>query len=384
MGWVAGDISVSRKDESSIPQCGTGDTEIGTKSSIGIEQGEKFALERTENNSLGLRDLARRLGFELVGVSAAGNPETYPDFLEWIDSGYAASMDYLPKRKEAYAHPAGVLEGVRSVVMLGMNYHTCDPLEDRVGKIARYASGSVDYHQVFRDSISEIVRFLKGEFPGSMARGIVDTAPLLERDFARRAGLGWFGKNTMLINKKMGSWFFLGAVLTDVPLEADPPHHASHCGTCRACLEVCPTNAFPEPYVLDANRCIAYLTIEHKSQIAEDLRPLLDGWLFGCDLCQEVCPWNRKSPRTTRAEYLPREDLEQLDASTFLQMSDAEFLSRFRGTPLERTGRAVLARTAAILLGNTGDQKWIPLLREALNDHATIVREAAQWALGRL
>jgi epoxyqueuosine reductase len=212
----------------------------------------------------------------------------------------------------------------------------------------------------------------------------VDTAPLLERDFAQLAGLGWFGKNTMLIQKRQGSFLFLGALLTDVELDFDDPHESAHCGTCRRCLDVCPTEAFPEPYVLDARRCISYLTIELKSQIPLELRPGMGEWLFGCDLCQEVCPWNRKSASTTLPEFAPQDDLNPASALEFLQMSESEFHKRFDETPLSRAGWIGMRRNAAIVLGNRGDKRAIPALAAALDDPAPIIRGAAAWALGHL
>jgi epoxyqueuosine reductase len=202
----------------------------------------------------------------------------------------------------------------------------------------------------------------------------VDTAPLLERDFARRAGLGWIGKNTMLINKHRGSYFFLGALLLNLELTPDNPHTGFHCGTCTACLDACPTDAFPAPGVLDARRCISYLTIEHRGSMPEDLRSGVGGWLFGCDICQEVCPWNR------RDETQP----ETVDAVEILGLSDAEFRVRFGGSALERTRRRGLVRNAAIVLGNIGDAAALPALRRASADEDEIVREAAAWAIEQI
>ena len=216
--------------------------------------------------------------------------------------------------------------------------------------------------------------------PDCHGRGVVDTAPLMERDFARRAGLGWFGKNTMLINKHRGSFFFLGALLVDLELQPDAPHVASHCGTCTACLDACPTQAFTAAGWLDARRCISYLTIELRAPIPEELRPGVGNWLFGCDICQEVCPWNRKAGR----EALPfshRADLEALDPIELLGLSEAAFRQRFGGTALMRTKRRGLLRNAAIVLGNLGSKNAIPALERALLEDEPLIREAAAWAL---
>jgi epoxyqueuosine reductase len=212
----------------------------------------------------------------------------------------------------------------------------------------------------------------------------VDTAPLLERDFAQLAGLGWFGKNTLLIHKRAGSFLLLGALLTDAELEPDRPHETSHCGSCTRCLDVCPTAAFPAPHVLDATRCISYLTIELKGPIPESLRTGVGDWLFGCDLCQDVCPWNRKSPVTSDAAFQPRTDLSSADAVEILSLTPAEFRTRFRGTPLERPGYDGLRRNAAVVLGNLANRAAVPALAATLADPSPVVRGAVAWALGQL
>ncbi len=245
------------------------------------------------------------------------------------------------------------------------------------------------------------------EVPGCQAHGVADTAPILERDFARRAGLGWFGKNTMLINKHRGSFFFLAAFLTDIELTPNPPHDATHCGTCTACLDACPTQAFPEPGVLDARKCVSYLTIELRGPIPEELRPGVGDWLFGCDVCQDVCPWNRHSrvgdslrasvPRGALGESDPpyrtashrlafptNPDLLALDPAELLGLSPADFQARFDGTSLLRARRSGLLRNAAIVLGNTGDASAIPALERAAEDTDEVIRDAATWAIRRI
>jgi epoxyqueuosine reductase len=212
----------------------------------------------------------------------------------------------------------------------------------------------------------------------------VDSAPLLERDFARRAGLGWFGKNTMLLNKRLGSYFFIGALLLDLQLEPDPAHDTSHCGTCSACLDACPTQAFTAPGRLDARRCISYLTIELRGPIPEELREPMGDWLFGCDICQEVCPWNRKAPAGNEPAFQPRPDLESVDPVELLSLTEQEFRRRFRGTALMRTKRRGLLRNAAIVLGNQGDAAALPALQNVLGDPEPLVREAAEWAIRRI
>ena len=330
-----------------------------------------------------LKEQARALGFDLVGVAPAGPADGFDRLRDWLARGFAGEMHYMHRHAEARRHPDAVLQEVRSVVMLGMNYYPGAeeaPNEPGRGRVARYARGA-DYHDVLRGRLNQLLEWLQREAPGCLGRGVVDTAPLLERDFARRAGLGWVGKNTMLLNKRLGSYFFLAALLVDVELRPDAPFEATHCGTCTACLDACPTAAFVAPGVLDSRRCISYLTIELKGDVPPDLRGGVGDWLFGCDVCQEVCPWNRKAPAAT----LPRRpELESLDAIELLGMSEEEFRRRFRGTALTRAKRRGLLRNAALVLGNTGDDRALPALRRALEDVEPIVREAARWAIAEI
>lgn len=335
----------------------------------------------------GVKECARQAGFDLVGIAPAVSPPGFHPLIDWIDRGYAGAMEYIPRRADAYEHPRHVLEGVRSVVMLAISYHTEPPRPTAPGKgrVSRYAWGARDYHDLIREKLRRVADWLHATVPGCRTRGVVDTAPLLERDFARMAGLGWIGKNTLLINRKRGSWLFLAGLLTDVELEPDAPHDSAHCGTCTRCLDTCPTGAFPEPYVLDARKCIAYLNIELRDRpVPIELREGMGDWLFGCDICQEVCPWNRKSPPSSAPEFAPRADLNPADARALLRLSESEFRARFRGTPLDRPKRAGLLRNAAIVLGNSGAQSSIPPLVKALADPDPLVRGAAAWGLGRL
>ena len=346
------------------------------------QRGGEGARELT----LALKAEARRIGFELVGVAPAVSPPGLPKLHEWLRAGFAGEMQYLPRREAAYEHPRHVSPSVRSVVILAINYRTEEPrpTEANEGRVARYAWGTADYHDLLREKLRELSDFLHAQRPGCITRGVVDTAPLLERDFARLAGLGWFGKNTMLINKRAGSWLLLAGLLTDLELEADSPHETSHCGTCTRCLDVCPTDAFPEPYVLDARKCISYLTIELKTPIPLELRDGVGEWLFGCDLCQDICPWNRKAPRSDEPAFQPQPDLNPADCVGLLRMTREEFDARFAQTPLARPGFDGLRRNAAIVLGNRGDSSAIPVLIEALQNCAPLVRGAAAWSLGKL
>ncbi len=345
-----------------------------------------------------LKQQARSLGFDLVGIAQAGPADSFDHLTGWLERGFAGSMDYLNRHAEARRHPTSILPEVRSILMAGLNYRraacvSCSESSIRArnassegqiaGRVAQYARGE-DYHNVLLEKLRELLAWMQEQVPGCRGRCVVDTAPLLERDFARRAGLGWFGKNTMLIDKRLGSYFFLGALLLDVELHADPVHEASHCGTCTACLDACPTEAFVGPGQLDSRRCISYLTIELREQIPEGLRPGIGAWLFGCDICQEVCPWNRKAPESFEPAWSARPDLEALDPAELLGLSEDDFRRRFRGTALWRAKRIGLLRNAAIVLGNIGNAAALPALQKALQDRDPIIREAAGWASAQI
>jgi len=331
-----------------------------------------------------LKERAHGLGFDLVGIAPASPADGFEQLRAWLERGFAGAMDYMHRHGEARRHPASILPEVRSVVMTAMNYQP-PPTEGLalVGKVARYARGT-DYHDVLRQRLKQLLAWVQGERPGCRGRAVVDTAPLLERDYARRAGLGWFGKNTMLLNRRLGSYFFLGAVLLDIELQADAPHQSSHCGTCTACLDACPTAAFVGPGVLDARRCISYLTIELRGSVPAELRSGVGDWLFGCDVCQEVCPWNRKAPLATEPALLPRAELESLDPLEVLQLSEEAFQERFRGTALTRPRRSGLRRNAALVLGNTADGSVLPALEGMHDEPDLLVRGAVEWAIGQI
>jgi epoxyqueuosine reductase len=340
------------------------------------------ALER------GLIDEARRLGFARCGIAAATPADGFDRLRAWLDRGFAGEMDYLGgDHTELRRDPRSIFPTVRSVIMVAMSYapsnHENSDAKGFTGRIARYAQGA-DYHAVVRDRLKQLGRWLRDRRPGCWGRVAVDTAPLLERDFARRAGLGWFGKNTMLIDVRVGSWTVLGALLVDVELEPSEPFEASHCGTCTACLDACPTGAFEGPFILDARKCISYLTIELKSDVPEPMRPHLHDWVFGCDVCNTVCPWNRKAPPGEPA-LAARPELPRVDLIELLGMTKEAFRERFEGTALyPRPGRRVVLRNAALALGNVGDETALPALRKALQDEEDVVREAARWAIERI
>jgi len=367
-----------------------------------------------------LKREAAQLGFCLSGVCPAAAPAGGEQFDRWLAAGYAGQMHYLADRRDAYRHPGHVLEGVRSILMLAMNYRTAEPAATAAGqgRVSRYAWGSGDYHELIRARLDVLAGVLRERAPSAQVRGVVDTAPLMERELAQLAGLGWIGKNTLLLNRAAGSWFFLAALLTDVELTYDRPHETDHCGTCRACLDACPTDAFPQAYVLNASRCISYLTIELRDAVPDELRPGVGDWLFGCDVCQEVCPWNAhakhndpdpanhavldsnsasrvvpdpgpskgppdsQAPQDALPAFAPRADSNPIDLIPLFDLDDAEFRARFRHTPLWRPRRRGLLRNAAIVLGNRPTPAALPALEKGLNDQEPLVRAACAWALG--
>ena len=332
---------------------------------------------------------AHQVGFELVGIAPAVSPPGFAHLKEWLDQGFAGEMNYLGRRSHAYEHPEHVMPTVRSIVMLAINYNTesrsgnDETSSSRSGRVARYARGPLDYHDLLRGKLKQLAETLHELRPGCRTRGVVDTAPLLERDFARLAGLGWFGKNTMLINKRAGSWLLLAALLTDLDLTADLSHETSHCGTCTRCLDVCPTDAFAKPYVLDARRCIAYLTIEHKGSIPEALRPHIGGRIYGCDDCAAACPWNRFAQASREAAFAPRPAV-LLDLRELLALDAEQFREIFRGSPIARIKRRGLLRNVCVALGNTGTRADLPALERAAADPDPLIAEHAIWASLRL
>jgi epoxyqueuosine reductase len=334
-----------------------------------------------------IKERAHALGFELAGIAAATAADSFDRLRAWLDDGCAGEMEYMVRHAEAHRHPSSILPGVRSVIMVGMNYGGARGERrgprGEVGKVARYAQGA-DYHDVLRQRLNELLAWLRVRAPACRGRAVVDTAPLLERDFARRAGLGWFGKNTMLLNKRLGSYLLLGALLLDLPLQPDATHETTHCGSCTACLEACPTQAFLGPGVLDARRCLSYLTIELRGPVPEAWREAMTEWVFGCDVCQEVCPWNRKAPAGDEPALRPRPDIEAIDLVELMTLSEDAFRRRFRGTALFRTRRRGLLRNAALILGNRGDPAAVPALERALDDPEPVIRDAARWAIRRI
>ena len=342
-----------------------------------------------------LRSEAVRLGFSRLGVAAAVPPPRQEVVRSWLDRGFAGAVgEWLERQLPLRADPAMLLPGARTVVMLATDHATTGPDGESAGaawpgggRVARYAWGD-DYHDLLRERVNSLASWLERRVPGSRTRGVVDSAPLAEREFAWLAGLGWFGKNTMLIDPGAGSYFLLTALLTDLELPHDAPLQVDHCGSCTACLEACPTGAIVEPHVLDASRCISGLSIEDHGPIAAELRGGMGDWIFGCDVCQEVCPWNRHAPGSAEPTLQPRGGASgappgTLRLATLLQLDEAAFRRRFRGSPLLRAKRRGLLRSAAIALGNAPDPASFEPLAGAIADADPVVRGAAAWALGR-
>ena len=327
------------------------------------------------------------LGFDLVGICALGLADTAGEFDEWLARGYAGTMAYLPRGREKRRDSRLPVPGALSAIVVAMNYGGREPS----GPVARYARGD-DYHDVVLEKLTELHRWLDAEVGGPLAgKAYVDTGPVLERDLARRAGLGWFGKNTNLINPSLGSFFFLGALFLEVELAADAPFEADRCGSCTRCLEACPTDALVAPRVLDATRCISYLTIELKGEIPVELREPIDDLIYGCDICQDVCPWNERFARELPegSPYVARAALGSGDARTIarelIAMSDEQFRAAFAGSPMKRAKLRGLKRNAAVVLGNVGAPEDAGLLERVRDEESEkLVREHAAWALEQI
>ncbi|MGA2374175.1 MAG: tRNA epoxyqueuosine(34) reductase QueG [Candidatus Sulfotelmatobacter sp.] len=360
-----------------------------------------------------VRHAATDAGFDLAGVAAVDDAPELEYFPRWIADGRGGEMKYLEARDEqgrlkraSLAHAA---PWARSVVVCAINYNTAQPYSTQKsddsanaqerGWISRYAWGEQDYHDSVMPRLRQVERALRASFGAEnlVTRCYVDTGPIVERVVAKYAGIGWIGKNTCIINQKMGSWLFLGVILTSLDLgpgleaasgsDSKPGVPApDRCGTCTRCIDACPTNAFIAPYQLDSSRCIAYLTIEKRGVLPQDdgLRSGMGRHVFGCDICQDVCPWNRKAPSTKAAEFQPRPDLVNPALDWLAEISEEDFRRTFRGSPVRRAKRAGLRRNAVIAMGNSGDQKFLPLLEKLAGDEDEVVAESAAWAIQKL
>ena len=334
-----------------------------------------------------IKDAARRLGFGPVGVASVESPQHWAFYQQWLNEGYAGEMAYLARNLDRRANVREIVPEAKTILCVGLNYlPETDVAQENIGltgQIARYARGD-DYHDVMKARLFELLAEIQRIEPSAEGRVYVDTGPVLERDFAERAGLGWFGKHTCLIDKGRGSWFLLGEIILNLDLEIDKPQ-LDHCGTCTRCLDACPTDAILEPYVVDSRRCISYLTIELKDAIPREIRSSIGDWVFGCDICQDVCPWNRKHAKPTLEEaFQAREGLNTPVLVDLLGLDQASFSAKFKRSPIKRSKRRGLLRNVAVVLGNVGSEAEVPFLGKALQDVEPLVRQHAAWALGAI
>jgi len=355
-----------------------------------------------------IKRAAEQAGFDLCGFAPASDAPELEHFHEWIAAGRAGEMQYMATRDDQgqlkRASLSHVAPWARSVIVCAINYNTAQPYSTQIsdpnrGWISRYAWSREDYHDAVLRRLQQVEAALRDEKvwgghslrqaqgkpcpPSLTTRSYVDTGPIVERVFAKYAGIGWIGKNTCIIHQKKGSWLFLGVILTSLELEPDLPA-PDRCGTCTRCIEACPTDAILAPYQLDANKCISYLTIEKRGTIPEDLRPGMGRHVFGCDICQDVCPWNRKAPVTTAPEFEPREGLVNPVLTRLAEMTVEEFREAFRRSPIRRAKRSGLRRNAALAMGNSGNKEFLPHLEELSRDEDASVAESARWAKARL
>ena len=332
---------------------------------------------------------AQALGFELVGIIPTSPSRTIHLYDEWISKGYAGEMGYLQKHAPLKRDPRQLLPEAKSIVALAMNYYTIDTPEvcakdPSRGQISRYAWGE-DYHDLLRAKLDQLAAFIREQSQETtQTRVFVDTAPMLEREYAEAAGLGWIGKNTNLINWQKGSWFFLAGILVSIELAEERVELRGSCGTCTRCIDACPTDAILAPNVLDARYCISYLTIELKGSIPHELRPQMGNLIFGCDICQDVCPWNSKATPTGERGFQPAPENLAPKLLSLMNMTREQFNKRFKHSPIKRAKRRGFLRNVAVALGNWGHHAAVPALEKALNDVEPLVRGHAAWALGRI
>jgi epoxyqueuosine reductase len=356
-----------------------------------------MAVSTYLNLNAEIKRLALEAGFDLAGVTSAADTAEHQFFPQWIANGTAGEMHYLEARNDVgqlkRASLANAAPWAKSVVVCALNYNTDQPYSTHAGTttqgwISRYAWTECDYHDVVLDKL----RSFEANFVALCeANGIdaprtwcyVDTGPIIERIFAKYAGIGWIGKNTCVLNEHLGSWLFLGVMLSSVELTPDLPP-PDRCGSCTRCLDACPTNAFPAPYQLDATRCISYLTIEKRGPIPEELRAGIGRQVFGCDICQDVCPWNRQAPMTHTPEFAARPGLVNPELDCLVSISLQEFRETFRGSPIKRVKHVGLLRNVAIAMGNSGGEQFLPVLRQLAEHEDPTIAEAADWAVRQL
>lgn len=334
-----------------------------------------------------IKDKAMQIGFDLIGISPVGDYPESQYFKKWLAKGYHAGMDYMDRNGKEREDVRNVVPGARSVISCALNYNSDIPYSTEMsdpkrGWISRYA-WSEDYHFRVKEMIDQLKSYVKDVSESELnSRAYVDTGPVLERSYAKYAGIGWTGKNTCIINQEIGSWLFLSEIITDIELEYDNPA-PDRCGTCTKCIDACPTDAIRQPYVLDSNRCISYLTIENKGEIPEDKREGIGNNIFGCDICQDVCPWNREAG-TGDDKSWPEQDLYAPELSRMISLKDGGFNKKFRKSPLKRAKRRGFLRNVLVAIGNSADRSHIGQVEECLEDKEPLVRSHAVWALWKL
>ncbi len=341
-------------------------------------------MEARARLTAAIREAASDEGFDRCAAAPLVVLEAVPRLREWLRRGHHGEMGWLERNLERRCDPSVVVPGARSVVMLARDYHTGhEATEDpSLGRLSRYAWGD-EYHEVLGAAVRRLYERIRTLCPEAAGRYYVDTGPVMEKAWAELAGLGWIGKHTNLLGTRSGSWFFLAAIILDVELDYGVPER-DHCGTCRACIDVCPTDAIVAPYVLDARRCISYLTIEHRGPIPRPLRSPIGNRIFGCDDCQDVCPWNRYARVTDDATFAPRRENQAPLLHELMRLDADGFRARFRHSPVRRAKYAGFLRNVAIALGNSGDVEAAPVLAERLGDDEALVRGHCAWALGKI
>ncbi len=351
-----------------------------------------YTTAQLQQLSLALKEKARELGFHDCAITLPDASAESESYTRWLEAGYQADMAYLNENLDKRFDPTLLLPGTRRIIMLRMDYLPTEaPITGVLRNpdkayIARYTLGR-DYHKLMRKRLKQLGQWFNSQIEGIEVqfRPFVDSAPVLERPLARNAGLGWIGKHTLLLNRHAGSWFLLGELFINLPLPVDAPETEQHCGRCRACLDVCPTNAFPEPYVLDARRCISYLTIEHKGSIPHELRPLMGNRIFGCDDCQLICPWNRFARRSSEPDFQPRHGLDTASLLELFLWDETTFLKRTEGSAIRRTGYEGWQRNLAVALGNSnGGDAVMEALRNRRATASEMLIEHIDWALQQL
>ena len=333
------------------------------------------------------RILSKKHGFEVSGIASISLKKEHLLYLSWIDKGYAGKMDYLKKNSDLRSNLKKLWPDTKSALVVGMQYKSNEKkakdLSKTKGKIAEYARGG-DYHKFIKKRLLRVLKDLKKIDQTIEGRSFVDTAPILERDLAVKAGLGWKGKNSLLLNRDLGSYFFLGVLLLNKEITNPNIFEENHCGTCNECMEECPTKAIIAPEIIDARRCISYLTIELRGPIPRDLRSMMGNHIFGCDICQTVCPWNEKAPETQQNRFLPRSVTENTNLEELVQLDEKSFREKFQGTAILRAQYDGFLRNVLIAIGNSHKKEYLDILTKTLRHHHPIIRGHSAWAIAEI